>query len=192
MQQNNISFRLIISWVIVLLMCLCPLHVNAQGMKKLWKTIETLNKQSRISVPKSSRSVLEFRYAPSTSNNINSFLLGTPAQHAKPYIAQPLGKKDLPASNSIIHILSPATYDIRTNSSHPHYSPSITPQSTVEPLERLSKQLNINKKQLEELLRPIDIDLQKFDPDIFDDPFDLDVAIILLLSDDNLKVCYYA
>ena len=69
-------------------------------------------------------------------------------------------------------------------------SPSITPQS--EPLERLSKLLNIDLIQLEELLRPIDLDLQKFDPDIFDDPFDLDVAIILFLSNDYLKACYYA
>lgn len=34
MQQNSISIRLIISRVILLLLCLCPLHVNAQGLLK--------------------------------------------------------------------------------------------------------------------------------------------------------------
>ncbi len=180
----------------MLLLCLCPLHVNAQGKMKLGKNIvETLYKTPRLLEPKLPRSVSEFIYVPSTSKNINSFLLGTPAQHGKSYNAQPFGKKYLPASNSFIHNtyrFNPATYDVRPNGSH-SYSPSITPQSKADPLEKISELLNIEKEQLEEiLLRPIDTDLQKFDPDIFDDPFDLDVALFLLLSDDYLKVCYYA
>ena len=37
MQQNSISIRLIISRVILLLLCLCPLHVNAQGWGEICK-----------------------------------------------------------------------------------------------------------------------------------------------------------
>ena len=178
MQQNHISYR----FIFTVLLLLCSLATNAQNkFKPIIKAVTEIlpNKVKLPPVPKPLPPI-------SPVPVIKGTMLGIPPQHSNPL---PLAKWDIPASNSIIHnthIVSPDTYDIRKNRSH-SLSPSITPQS--EPLERL---LNIDLIQLEELLRPIDLDLQKFDPDIFDDPFDLDVAIILFLSNDYLKACYYA
>ena len=161
MQQNHISYRFI-SRIIVLLLFLFlhPLTTNAQNKLKQLKAGTDII-FNKTKLPPVPKPLPPISPVPV----IRGTMLGVPTQHSNPL---PLAKWDIPASHSL--------------------SPSITPQS--EPLERLSKLLNIDLIQLEELLRPIDLDLKKFDPDIFDDPFDLDVAIILFLSNDYLKVSY--